>query len=74
MSKARPKPIGTPGLGRSRRPAASSRGEPRWAAWSSDLSRIIATGDTIEEARDAARALGEIEPALEPVQHRARLA
>jgi hypothetical protein len=48
--------------------------EPHWAAWSGDLSRIIAYGATPEEARDAARAKGEMEPALEPVQSRHRQA
>jgi hypothetical protein len=64
-----PKRIASPAS----KPRRRSR-EPRWAAWSSDLSKIIATGDSIEQARDAVRALGEMEPALEPVQSRHRLA
>ena len=48
--------------------------EPKWIAWSGDLSKVVAKGATLEAARDAARALGESEPVLEPVQRRARLA
>ena len=54
-------------------PKARNR-KSRWVAWSGDLSKIIAYGATLEEARDAARAKGEMEPALEPVQSRHRLA
>ena len=78
MHKTRPKNVGLPaGARRPRSEAArkvEKQREPQWAAWTSDLSRIVAYGATLEEARDSARALGEAEPALEPVQSRHRLA
>jgi hypothetical protein len=64
MNKARPKPIDPPIAGRTRpRP-----GEPEWVAWSHDGRRELARAATFEEAREAARALGEPDPILEPAQ------
>lgn len=60
MSKARTKPD-APARVRPRR-------EPDWVAWSHDGSRPLATAATLEEAREAARAQGEMDPILEPVQ------
>jgi hypothetical protein len=61
MGKARPRPIGSPTAGRPRR-------EPDWVAWTHDGSRPLARASTFEEAREAARALGEPDPILEPAQ------
>jgi hypothetical protein len=73
MSKTPSKNGGGQAAGQPRRPTRVAR-EPEWVAWTNDGSRILAKGATLEAARDAARALGEPDPILEPAQIRARLA
>ncbi|MBI3468599.1 MAG: hypothetical protein HY000_36820 [Planctomycetes bacterium] len=41
------------------RPVVPKEYAGRWIAWSHDLSRIVATGTTYAEARQAADAAGE---------------
>jgi hypothetical protein len=47
---------------------------PRWIAWSNDGERIVAKGDSFENARQAAREKGEPDPIVEQVTVRARRA
>jgi hypothetical protein len=73
MSKARSRHV-------SRAPAAPPRTarrrfpEPQWRAWSNDGERILAVGPSFGAARDAARAMGEMDPIVEPAPPHARLA
>ena len=85
MSRTRPKPIESSVPGRAGQPLAPKpyvvpvrsirrRREPDWVAWTNDGSRPLARAATFEEAREAARALGEPDPILEPAQIRGRQA
>jgi hypothetical protein len=70
MNKTRPERSGSPA------PATTGRrsGELERVAWSNDGTRALATGATLEAAREAAKALGEPDPILEPAQRNARIA
>jgi hypothetical protein len=70
MGKTRDKNLASP----TSPPTRQSAREPRWVAWSNDGSKIVARGDTLEGAREAAHAAGEADPIIEPIQPRARLA
>ncbi len=77
MNKTRAKKVPSPPAGQPPQSAAPKtthrkRREPDWVAWSNDGSTQLATAETLEAAREAAQALGEPDPLLEPVQLRAR--
>ena len=70
MSKIIPKKFGkAPSV---RRGTPAVKRPARWVAWSNDGARVVARGASFEEARAAARTLGEPDPIVEhdPVRSR----
>ena len=72
MSKLIPKKFGK--AHSTRRVLPASDLAPRWVAWSNDGARVVAGGGSFEEARAAARALGEPDPIVEQDPAKARRA
>ncbi len=72
MSKFIPKKFGKAPSTRRVRPSANLA--TQWVAWSNDGTRVVARGESFEEARSAARAQGEPDPIVEQDPIKARRA